>query len=210
MHVMALRLIIGYNDTNIYIYIQCQIWDIKFGHGTTATASLFHYGTHILNKINPKLAYTWWRHQMETFSELLAICAGNSPIAGYSITDGIQKFWWQINISQFFGLLSVYVYFTQRVSANNFVYNSAFKKMYKNVVCQLSDILFRLHMTSSNGTIFCVNGPVWRQLTGHWWIPLKKRPVTRSLDIDVFFDLCQNKRLSKNSTRRWFESSCSS
>ena len=23
--------------------------------------------------------YTWWRHQMETFSVLLAICAGNSP-----------------------------------------------------------------------------------------------------------------------------------
>ena len=25
---------------------------------------------------------TWWRHQMETFSPLLAICAGNSPIPG--------------------------------------------------------------------------------------------------------------------------------
>ena len=25
---------------------------------------------------------TWWRHQMETFSALLAICAGNSPIPG--------------------------------------------------------------------------------------------------------------------------------
>ena len=24
----------------------------------------------------------WWRHQMETFSALLAICAGNSPIPG--------------------------------------------------------------------------------------------------------------------------------
>ena len=24
----------------------------------------------------------WWRHQMETFSALLAICAGNSPISG--------------------------------------------------------------------------------------------------------------------------------
>ena len=24
----------------------------------------------------------WWRHQMETFSVLLAICAGNSPVAG--------------------------------------------------------------------------------------------------------------------------------
>ena len=26
--------------------------------------------------------YTWWRHQMETFSALLAICAGNSPVTG--------------------------------------------------------------------------------------------------------------------------------
>ena len=24
--------------------------------------------------------YIWWRHQMETFSALLAICAGNSPV----------------------------------------------------------------------------------------------------------------------------------
>ena len=26
--------------------------------------------------------YSWWRHQMETFSALLAICAGNSPVPG--------------------------------------------------------------------------------------------------------------------------------
>ena len=26
--------------------------------------------------------YTWWSHQMETFSALLAICAGNSPVPG--------------------------------------------------------------------------------------------------------------------------------
>ena len=25
---------------------------------------------------------TWWRHQMETFSALLAICAGDSPVSG--------------------------------------------------------------------------------------------------------------------------------
>ena len=25
------------------------------------------------------MAFTWWRHQMETFSALLAFCAGNSP-----------------------------------------------------------------------------------------------------------------------------------
>ena len=26
--------------------------------------------------------YPWWRHQMETFSAFLALCAGNSPITG--------------------------------------------------------------------------------------------------------------------------------
>ena len=26
--------------------------------------------------------HTWWRHQMETFSALLATCAGNSPVPG--------------------------------------------------------------------------------------------------------------------------------
>ena len=25
---------------------------------------------------------TWWRHQMETFSALLAVCAGNAPVPG--------------------------------------------------------------------------------------------------------------------------------
>ena len=31
---------------------------------------LYHYSSY----------WTWWRHQMETFSALLAICAGNSPV----------------------------------------------------------------------------------------------------------------------------------
>ena len=33
----------------------------------------------------PSLVYInwpWWRHQMETFSALLTICAGNSPVPG--------------------------------------------------------------------------------------------------------------------------------
>ena len=28
------------------------------------------------------LKFPWWRHQMETYSALLAICAGNSPVSG--------------------------------------------------------------------------------------------------------------------------------
>ena len=33
-------------------------------------------------RITNFLSRTWWRHQMETFSALLAICAGNSPVPG--------------------------------------------------------------------------------------------------------------------------------
>ena len=31
--------------------------------------------------------FSWWRHQMETFSALLAICAGTSPITGEFIAQ---------------------------------------------------------------------------------------------------------------------------
>ena len=57
-------------------------------------------------------------------------------------------------------------------------------------------------MTSSNGNIFCVTGPLCGEFTGHRWIP-GHRPVTRSFD--VFFDLCLNKRLSKQWWGWWFE-----
>ena len=33
-------------------------------------------------KRSTKIGSTWWRHQMETFSALLALCAGNSPVPG--------------------------------------------------------------------------------------------------------------------------------
>ena len=31
---------------------------------------------------SPGPRFTWWRHQMETFSDSLAICGGNSPATG--------------------------------------------------------------------------------------------------------------------------------
>ena len=35
-----------------------------------------------LRIIEPVCSKPWWRHQMETFSALLAICRGNSPVPG--------------------------------------------------------------------------------------------------------------------------------
>ena len=58
--------------------------------------------------------------------------------------------------------------------------------------CQL--LLCQDMMTSSNGNIFRVTGPLCVECTGPGEFPAQ-RPVTRSFD--VFFNLCLNKRLSK-------------
>ena len=57
-------------------------------------------------------------------------------------------------------------------------------------------------MTSPNGSIFRVTGPLWGKFTGPGEFPTH-RPVTRSFD--VFFDLRLNKPLSKQSWGWWFE-----
>ena len=60
-----------------------------------------------------------------------------------------------------------------------------------------------LMMTSSNGNISRITGPLCGEFTGHRWIPLTQRPVTRSFDVS--FDLRLNKRLSKQWWGWWFE-----
>ena len=59
-----------------------------------------------------------------------------------------------------------------------------------------------LMMTSSNGNIFRVTGPLCGEFTGPGEFPTQ-RPVTRSFD--VFFELRLNKRLSKQPWSWWFE-----
>ena len=43
---------------------------------------------------------TWWRHQMETFSALLALCAGNSPVS----VNSPHKGQWRGALTFFFDL----------------------------------------------------------------------------------------------------------
>ena len=57
-------------------------------------------------------------------------------------------------------------------------------------------------MTSWNGNIFCVTGHLCGEFTGLRWIP---RTTGQTQSFDVFFDLRLNKRLSKQSKRRWLE-----
>ena len=62
-------------------------------------------------------------------------------------------------------------------------------------------------ITSSNGNIVRVTGPLCGEFTGHRWIPIAK---ASDADLSCFFYLRLNKRLRKQTARWWFETpSCS-
>ena len=107
---------------------------------------------------------SWWRHQMETFSALLAICAGNSPVPG--------EFPAQRPVTRSFD-----------VCFDIFILNQGpdvrvRKKPSKvwNLLEWLSQncFLFPVMMTSSNGNIFRVTGHLCGKFTGPRWISRTK------------------------------------
>ena len=59
--------------------ILCYMWTSLTHWGRDKMAAIFQM---IFPKVYEALDLTWWRHQMETYSALLAICAGNSPVTG--------------------------------------------------------------------------------------------------------------------------------
>ena len=70
------------------------------------------------------------------------------------------------------------------------------------VINHFKQKMAKIMMTSSNGNIFRVTGPLCGEFTGPGEFPTQ-RPVTRSFD--VFFDVRLNKRLSKQPWGWWFE-----
>ena len=100
-------------------------------------------------------------------------------------------------------------FFRIRVYLKIHFYGGALTSHFKEEHLSPTSIFPVFMMTSSNGNMFRVNGlragnspvtagnsPVTGEFPSH-------RPVTRSFDI--FFDLRLNKRLNKQSRRRWFE-----
>ena len=73
--------------------------------------------------------------------------------------------------------------------------------------CSKLHWLVLIMKTSSKGNIFRVTGHLCGEFTGHRWTPRPKASdlVTQSFDVDVFFDLSQNKRLCKHWWGWWFE-----
>ena len=126
----------------------------------------------------------WWRHQMETFSALLALCAGNSQAPDETQYHLTSSEW----LSSLGWLMATAVSHPDKIRRHSDLDGSA-------------PYLIPM-MTSSNGNIFRVTGPLCGEFTGPGEFPAQ-RPVTRSFD--VFFDLRPNKRWSKQPWGWWFE-----
>ena len=55
-------------------------WDIQVA-SLPGAKWIFHWEHHNASLVMAGVSkITWWRHQIETFSALLALCAGNSPV----------------------------------------------------------------------------------------------------------------------------------
>ena len=54
----------------------CTVYLIKCAHCIVALCFVLVISLFCL------MGFSWWRHQMETFSALLVLCAGNSPVNG--------------------------------------------------------------------------------------------------------------------------------
>ena len=80
---------------SLFLRIKLKEIGIGSGHGLAPTRRqaitwknavnvTYAYMYHRLQWVSSSTVATfpWWRHQMETFSALLAICAGNSPVTG--------------------------------------------------------------------------------------------------------------------------------
>ena len=67
-------------------YVPYKVWDeitYPFPNFNGCTVEIWKRISNFVPHITEHMfTYPWWRHQMETFSALLALCAGNSPVPG--------------------------------------------------------------------------------------------------------------------------------
>ena len=65
----------------LWIITVCKCFNHQYWpHTSSLTKIQRGYASHPLRSVTYN--FSWWRHQMEPFSALLDLCAGNSPVSG--------------------------------------------------------------------------------------------------------------------------------
>ena len=121
----------------------------------------------------------------------------------FTISFLIYCKWYEVNWYDFINVI-ICMHITLCVSLNTCVRCAAERMPFPYPCpCSTANTYSLAHMmTSSNGNIFRVTGPLCGEITGPGDFPTQ-RPVMRSFG--VFFDLRLNKRLSKQPWGWWFE-----
>ena len=143
--------------------------------------------------VKPRLVQSnvsWWRHQMETFSALLAHCEGNPPVTG-----GFPS---QRPVKQSFN-----IFFDLRLNkrlskqSKRRWFETTSRPLWRH--CNVTLICTQCDQMETFSALLALcegNPPVTSGFPS-------QRPVTQSFNI--FIDLRLKKRPSKKSKRRWFE-----
>ena len=72
--------VLGVSDVSKYRWVHIFLFYLILGRCFNIGVSSGNQQRH--NMIGQAKLLLWWRHQMETFSALLVLCAGNSPVPG--------------------------------------------------------------------------------------------------------------------------------
>ena len=154
---------------------------------------VLHRGVH--KGVNWTTIFAWWRHQMETFSALLALCVGNTPVPGdfpsqRPVTRSIDVFlisaWthgWvnnrgagELRRHRTHYNVTVLVYVT---TGGEFYFGYAVKKNSHDSLWQPPVVAMKVKMTSWYEDMFCVVGPLWGE-----------PPVTGTISGEIWCFLC--------------------
>ena len=135
----------------------------------------------------------WWRHHEKVICADACSRIGSLPLLNYKpVIKSIVYFFLlpTISISFYAGMLNQNQFST---SWKQCLYECAFHTTLFLIINSHAFVNTNM-MTSSNGNIFRVTGHLYGEFTSEF---PAQRPETRSFD--VFFDLCLNERLSKQS-----------
>ena len=113
----------------------------------------------------------WRRHQMETFSAFLALCAGNSPVTGDLPSKKLVT--WRFDV--FFDLC-----LNKRLSqqSRGWWFETPMRSLWHcndqhlNYCRTISPAPLSPWWHKSHGNDFCITDPLWGESASNWWIPL--------------------------------------
>ena len=157
--------------------ISLPVGDFTLETANTRTSSIIF--NHKCGKLWCKWRHiTWWRHQMEKFSAVLALCAGNSPVTG--------EFPWQRPVTRSFD-----VFFDLRLKKrlNKQSRRRWFETTWRPLWRHRNTYSFSIYSAFIHASL-----PRWvygwaAMMTGH---PINKSPIILATKFPFNYDLSHN------------------